>query len=176
MKNNIIRPAFVDDIRYTNGDIYCFITYKQGVSKGEKLFIRLIYEGLPIFLGLFISAGAYFATIRRLRSLPGMVLAGIDINLNKLFWYPGVMLIAVVPSVLDNFGAIILDAKVPVYLKAIHLLMTHGIGFLNALVYGIQRKLYKIHHSKPQVDLEELEGSFTDESNTSITHELTRAL
>jgi len=168
----LILPAFSKDISYTNGDLFCYITYTAGVDKKTKLLVRTIYEAFPIMSAVIITLGSYFITVRKIRQLPEEIIAAMDLNINKLFWYPAVLLITFVPSVADNFGAIFLDAKIPVAFKLLHLLMTHAIGFTNGIVYGIQRKLYQ--HEVPTDKHVQLIEGFED-SNTSLMDELERA-
>ncbi len=172
--NSNIRPAFSDNISYTNGEAFCYITFTAGVPKRTKLMVRVIYEAFPILSAVAITLGSYFATIKKIKELPEEVLETMDVSIYKLFWYPAVLLITFVPSFADNFGAIYFETTLPVGFKLLHLLMTHAIGFTNAVVYGIQRKLH--HREAPLEKNVQMLAPFDDTShNSSIVDELERA-
>jgi len=171
----IILPAFVKEVSFVNGDILCNVTYTSGVSRNTKLIVRLGYEAFPIVSSLLITLGSYLLTIRKIRELPEEVLSSMDLQTHKLFWYPAVLLITFVPSALDNFGAIYFGSDVRVEIKLLHLFFTHSIGFTNAIVYGIQRRLHKGQDYR-QKSVQLLSSYYHRESDTlSVRNELEKA-
>ena len=109
----------------------------------EKIVIELILEAIPVLSGIIINLIAYVATIKRLNRLHGSFLGHLGVSLRKLLWYPAVMMFVFVPSVLENLAVAYNGQNQTFLLTAIHLFMTHSIGFSNAIVYGIQRNLHK---------------------------------
>jgi len=168
-----ILPAVVNPIAYTNGDIYCYITYASDVTSiSTKLIVRMIYEGIPILAGVLITLIGYILTIRKIKKLPPEILEELDISIYKLFWYPALLFVTFVPSILDNYAAIYTGSAVSLSVKALHLSITHLIGFTNAILYGIQRKLYHTKHKEPNIDLSQA----SSRRSTSMQGDLLKAM
>lgn len=69
----------------------------------------------------------------------------------RLLWYPVTLFLAFLPVLIDEC---ILNFDTPEWFLAIHLLIAHSIGFINAVVYGVQAKSWAKYHLKSQ-DLSE---------------------
>ena len=106
------------------------------------LVVRIIYEAIPICLGLIITLVGYIKAIKRIRELPQHIIDQMDIGVYKLLWFPLILFISFVPSMMNNMIGIFVS-NIPPWVSGLHLGLTHSIGFTNAVVYGYQRKLYK---------------------------------
>lgn len=100
----------------------------------------MIYEGFPLIFGLLISFIGYLCAILKVRQMTAMMRSSLGFNVYKLLWYPAILFIVFFPSLIDNFAAINGNYRNPIFVKAIHLFLTHSIGVWNAVVYGLQRK------------------------------------
>jgi len=167
------RPFYLKSIDWKNSNFYCEISHSDNTSLREKIAIELILEVIPVFSGILINLVAYIATIKRLNRLHRSFIGHFDVSLRKLLWYPAVMLIVFLPSALDNLLVIFTGQSQNFVLTALHLFMTHSIGFSNAIVYGIQRNLHKSFNT---LGTEEDEEEYTElpssESICSARNEL----
>ncbi len=101
----------------------------------------MLYEGLPVILGTFVTLIGYLNVVKRMKGLPKHFLEKMDISLYQVLWYPIILFITFVPIVIENIIRIY-EPDRPIWKKALTLTFTHAIGFLNAVVYIVQRKLY----------------------------------
>jgi len=139
----IIAPFFFKEyLQYAYGPLFCWITYAPTNNKVIMVTVRAIYEGIPICIGLMITLVGYIKAIKRIRELPRHIIAQMDIAVYKLLWFPLILFVSFVPSMINNMIAIFVS-DIPPWVRALHLGLTHSIGFTNAIVYGYQRKLYK---------------------------------
>jgi len=142
---------FVESISYKNGRLMCWIsvTHKDA-SVAFKLLVVAIYGGLPVFLGIVISIIGYSFAIKRVKQLPEEVLEALEINVFKLLWYPAILFLTFAPSVANALIQNYRGTQTGPTVEAIYLTLTHSIGFINALVYGLQRKFYYFGKGKYQ--------------------------
>jgi len=101
----------------------------------------MLYEGLPVILGTLVTLLGYLNVVKRMRDIPKDFFEKMDISLYQVLWYPIILFITFVPIVIENIIRIY-EPDRPTWKKALTLTFTHAIGFLNAVVYIIQRKLY----------------------------------
>ena len=141
-------------------------------SISTKLIIIAMYGGLPVTLGIIISIVGYGVAIHRMRQLPIEIQKFLNINVYKLLWYPVVLFVIFVPSVANGFYQNYRGTITNPAFEIIYLALTHSIGFVNAIVYGLQRKLYHFGKEKNQNDYANL--SFSDSIN-SATENLMKA-
>ena len=90
------------------------------------------------------------------------------IDTYRLLWYPAVLFITFVPNILIDVSLTFYGTKIKA-LEVLSVVITHSLGFSNALVYGIQRK----EHQKSQ-NLREYVFSKSGSFN-SMNAELIRA-
>jgi len=158
-------------IAFKNSDFYCEISYSENAESNlSKVVVELVLEVIPVFGGILVNLVAYILTMKRLNRLHASFLGSMNVSLRKLLWYPAVMMIVFVPSVLDNLF-LACGEKPPFALTALHLFMTHSIGFSNAIVYGIQRNLHQSIKGFETED-EEYYRELTSESTCSARNEL----
>jgi len=169
-RDNSFRPFLIPQyLIFANGPIICLISSDPSDSIPLKLLFRTLYEGLTTIFVFFITLIAYGITVIRIRR---ELDTNIDFNLYKVFWYPFIMLLVTVPSLIDDYNQIF-HPNSSELLLLMHILLTHSIGTLNALVYGWQRNLFKFSRGTSR----EVEVHSPGEPNDSISlnQELLRA-
>ena len=150
--------------------MYCEIGSPPSSTKTVQLVILIVTEGIPILAAIFITFFAYILTIKRLKILPRGLLRKLGVHTGKLFWYPAVLILTFAPCIAYSFTLKSLGSDGSLIVKAIHLMLTHAIGFTNAVVYGIQTK-------KNDSDYEELgESQANLQDEVSMDDELRREL
>jgi len=132
----------------------------------------VITKVIPIIAAVLITIFAYWLTIKRLKAFPKNLLSTFGLETGKLFWYPAVLILTFAPCIAYSFTMKLLDREGSLITKAMHLMLTHGIGFSNAIVYGIQSK------KKKEMDYLEIRGSNfeIDDDDVSVEEELRRGL
>jgi len=162
-------PKFVPAFGYINSDLKCNINVKNIATNTEALLFQIVYIFVPMMGGLTISLISYIATIMRMRKSSRYDDGEND--LYKLFWYPAIIFAVFLPTVLLTF------AEDNHTLLTVHFTVTHSLGILNALVYGIQmRSYYSSKLNEP--DLSRFSSMVIDPEDTEneifLTHKYTR--
>jgi len=150
-----------DVIVVAYGPFFCWFSYSVEATDLWKLAVTMIYQGIPTILGVFITIISYNLVIKQIKEVPKEILEVMNVDVYRLYWYPAVFIITFVPSLIDKIVRIYIEDR-PVIFEAAHLLLTHSIGFNNALVYGIQRKLHTMHNN---VYIHSKVTSFVDMNN-----------
>jgi len=164
-------PLFIKKIIYANGNLMCLITFRaEDTTLTERVVILMIYQGIPVLFGLVVTIIGYGAAIVKVKRLPKDIAEQLGINVYRLLWYPAVLFITFLPGMIDNFLQIYYGFDRPVIIEAIHLSLTHSIGFTNAMVYGLQRN-FGIKTKRSVVVL----GDSEIDSSLSITFELNKS-
>jgi len=128
---------------FVNGSLFCSINYSKGVTdRYTKIAVLMVLHGVPVFGGLIVTFFGYLLAIRNVRELSKDFVSQMEISVYKLLWYPAVLFITFMPGLIDNLVVIYTSGSVPLGFQVCHLVLTHSIGFTNALVYGFQRRLY----------------------------------
>jgi len=110
------------------------------------LSVLILHEGIPLLVGFIITLRAYRYAIKQIRELPIRILNELSVPVQGLLWYPALLLIIFIPSLIDKIWALYNPFR-PVWIQTLYLCLTHSIGFINALVYGVQRRLYAMRDS-----------------------------
>jgi len=141
----IILPAiFPDDIRYDFGPIYCQII-SININKTVRIMFYMIYEGLPVIIGFVSTFVQYILAIREVKQLPKPVLDSMGFNIYRLLLYPCVLILSFVPCIIDDLTNLLGDVTDQrLDIRFMGILISNSVGFINAILYGIQRKLYKM--------------------------------
>ena len=138
------RPLYASNyLAYTNGDLYCWITISPNVSS-SKFVIQLMYSEAPSILGLIIIVVGYALAIRQLKKIPEDILEQLDVNVYKLLWYPASLFLTFIPSIVYN----LVRETEEVVVQVLDLLFTRSVGFTNAIVYGLQSKVFAVRKDK----------------------------
>jgi len=130
------RSQFVPAISFVNADYFCYFTSIPQSDKSTKVLIRTVFDVIPAFIMFAITVFMYLKAVKNVRIMEGHTLQK-GMNLNKLFWYPAVQFLTFLPGFVDSYFS--LSSHIFAF-HAAHLFFTHGIGFSNALVYGLQQK------------------------------------
>lgn len=118
------------------------------MSTDDRLKISMVFQGLPVIVGLIISLIAYILAIKKLQEITQGLLDESKVTIYRVLWYPGVLFLTFVPNVSMIIYVIYSDP--PVWMTAFHLILPHSIGFSNALLYGIQTKLYRTNYEEQE--------------------------
>jgi len=134
---------FFHEIKYQNGDVFCWIA-STGGDTFLPVIIDLFYGAFPVSAGLAVSVYSYARAILTIKRLPKELVGKMDISIYKLLWYPLVLFLIFTPSVVHGFVMIYFKNQQTIGMFATYLVLTHSIGFINAILYGMQRKLYNM--------------------------------
>jgi len=152
----IILPNFYyHEIRYDYGPLYSSII-SIDLCRRKRLMFYMLYEGLPVILGFALTLSYYIRAYKALRRLPKTFLQQMNLRKSKLLWYPSILILSFLPCVVDNILEIMgsIDDKRR-GIRLARVLITNSIGLTNAVVYGIQRKLYRIDDPDKYEDMED---------------------
>ena len=139
----LIRPIiFPNYIQFSYGPVNCSIASKGNIEKFNMLLIEMIYRGFPITLGLIFTIAGYLSAIKAVKELPEEIVRQMNFNPYNLLWYPAVLILIFLPSVIDPIVTIWTVYR-PTWVRALRMAIPHSIGFSNAVVYVILRKLYQ---------------------------------
>jgi len=141
------------------GPFYCWFTQKKNHLHPQELLITMVYQGIPVIIGLIIALIAYTLAIKRMKETSRDLLEVCNINVYRVLWYPAVFFITFVPYVAVAVATIYVDLS-SVWLNALFLYLPHSIGFHDALLYGIQARVYKTNYEEinnKTADLEEIQ-------------------
>ena len=156
------------------GPINCSIVPDPTNSFSEKLSFYMISRGIPIMTCAIITIRGYIRAIKEISLLPKDFAKEIGLNAGKLWWYPSVLIFAFLPSLIDQVISIYSPNR-PTWITALRIGITHSIGFINAVLYGIFGKLYstKQHvYDSLQEEYSIRTISCLSDSASSITEEL----
>jgi len=131
------------------------------LSTYEKWVFVMAFQGFPLIIGLIISSIAYTIAIKKLQEISQGLLDESKITIYRVLWYPGVLFLTFVPNVAMLIYAIY--AQPPVWMRALHLYLPHSIGFSNALLYGIQTRLYRTNYEEKDSKSIEIDDESTVE-------------
>jgi len=140
----IIGPQFTNKVAFGKGPIMCWLNYtSEAKTIKERLVVRFFIEHVIVISASVITILGYSKAIKNLNSLPQYLINCSDVKVYKLLWYPTILFFTFVPSMIDNAWGIINGTGHSVPFMAVHVGITHAIGFINAIVYGSQRKSYR---------------------------------
>ncbi len=132
------------------------------------LSVLILHEGIPLLAGFIITLRAYRYAMKQIQELPVRILQEMSVPVRGLLWYPALLLIIFIPSLIDKIWALYNPFR-PVWIQTLYLCLTHSIGFINALVYGVQRKLYAARDSYQSL-ANELSSPQQKRISSSSTH------
>jgi len=129
---------FTSYIIYTKTNVHCYIEMKNpSSSKTEKLMILMVFNGFFLIIGFLISLIIYLRAVIRARQSMGLLFQRAGFSASKILYYPAVIFITSIAGMVDNILFIYVDQII--WVEIIHVLLTHSIGFFNALIYGFQK-------------------------------------
>ncbi len=128
------------------GPLTCSLSFNKHSEKSEKLLFFMIYRGIPILLGLMVVVSAYCKTLFSLRTVPQHFFNRNDFRAKQLLWYPIVFILTYVPYLSFDMRRIYYIEENNSVFWVLILVFSHPLGFYNALLFVIQRKMYKKVH------------------------------
>ena len=132
--------------------------------------VTLMVQRLLIFtLGTIVTLIYYALSVRKLRKIELPSLGQQDLNEMKLFLYPLVLFVTLLPSIVDDVLKLRPDSQDEFVFAALRMLLSHSLGLSNALVYGYQRKVFKSYKERTKTNIE-----LRPESTESLNWELVR--
>lgn len=135
----------------------------------------MIYRGLPILIGLIISVVGYIRIVAKMRELPPTYTN--EIGIYKFLWYPIGLIVLFTPTLLDPVITMFMNDR-PVWYLAVRMFIPHSIGFVNALMYVLLRKLYQTQNKRKQSEMSAMmfkdDETFTQQSlmTSSFNHSM----
>ena len=128
----------------------CGITSSAGTYLSDLICFLLIDALFPL-AGTIITLLCYKTTINRIKRIQTFLSWQKDLNIGKLLFYPLTIFIIFLPSLISYFLKMFFHIEI-VFWSAATFLITHSLGFINALTYGCQSKVYK-QKSRPTLDV-----------------------
>jgi len=167
----VVPEFFGNSVVISQGPFYCWFAYEYDpdILIRTRLEIVTVFQGLPVIIGLIIAVVAYVLAIKRMKEISRGLFETENINLYRVLWYPAVLFITFVPHVAVTMIGVSYEIIPPVWLNAFHLYLPHSIGFNNALLYGIQARLYKTNYE----ELNDKAGDLDDNTENSSFMEYT---
>ena len=142
MKNfYLVRPLiFRDTIIYKKTNVHCYVDTASDISNvSKRLWILLAFEGIPLMVGCIVTFVVYYLAVRKAKQSLGILITAQGFNSYKLLWYPTLLFFVYVPSLIDNIHSIT-NPENKLWIEILHVLVTHSIGFFNAIFYAFQEK------------------------------------
>jgi hypothetical protein len=161
---------------YVKKTLFCWVgSAEPNPDVKTNFLILMIFEGIPLTVGLIITLFGYCKAISNTKQVLGSFLETVGVDVYKLLWYPAVLFIVFIPSLIDNAYQVF--TKNPILgVEIAHILLTHSIGFLNAIVYGIQGKdLANDNNETAAAPLVPSRSRRESELSRSLTDDLRRA-
>ena len=146
-------------------------TASSNWSRPSKFVSFLLIDALFPIAGTMITLLCYKITIIRIKRIQMSLSWQRDLNVGKLLVYPATIFIIFLPSMVYYFLKFCLGIET-VFWDAATLLITHSLGFINALTYGYQSKVYRQPRPPSDVHVEFRRGGL--ESGLETTEDPTR--
>ena len=102
----------------------------------------VVIKALLVVTCTIISLTCYIVTIRRFNKIKTVFINQENFKLQRLLLYPAVLFGSFLPVLIYEFLRLCIGFEKLTIFKAAIMIVTHSIGWVNALVYGLHRKLY----------------------------------
>jgi len=150
---------------YNNGELCCDIIVKKPDSMFHYI-ISIPHTAIPIMVWLLMTFIAYIWTTIIIRRIDD----GVEImrtNISRLFWYPGVLFIVFAPGLTDIYTInYFYDLDEATFLFFAQFMLTRSIGFIHAIIYGVQMK--SLFKKNEEMEKEEYEADLTEHLSESM--------
>lgn len=125
-------------------DLYCLISANsQSLSIPQIVLVRTLYKGIQNFISLTISLTCYFLTYRVVHNHLELR----DVGMQKVKGFLFVMCLILIPDFIINYTRIGKECDQS-WIAALHLILTHSAGTLNAIAYGYQQYAHMIERQR----------------------------
>ena len=133
----------------------CNITFRPGLDFIQRFLVEMVTSSLSIILCTVITAIGYFYAVANVKKLPKAHFQRINSGIHKLLWYPTILFLVFLPSLVDHFIHVIDPAHTsPSTFLILHAAITHSIGFVNAIIYGLQKRASDYKRAETIVSLD----------------------
>ena len=150
---NFNSPFYAGDIvMYSKVGIMCNIIDATSASN-YKAFIIIFTKCIFAVVAGLISLISYLKTIRLIRKIDRLLLSK-KLNIQKLLWYPATIFMIFLPNLIYYILTFCFGLKNSLFWGGATMLITHSLGTINAITYGIQRKVHKDVKRISAVDIE----------------------
>jgi len=137
---------FRDLVIYKMTNVHCYVDAANvQSSKMERIWLLLVFEGVPLLMGCIFTFAVYYLALKKAKQSLGLLIRAQGFNSYKLLWYPTLLFCVYVPSLIDNIMTIF-NPDTKLLIEILHVLITHSIGFFNAVFYGLQEKSLAQHN------------------------------
>ena len=85
----------------------CNITFRPDLDLVPRILVDLFVSGLQIILCIVITAITYFHAVFSVKKLPKAHFQKINSGIHKLLWYPALLFVLFMPSLVDQFALMI---------------------------------------------------------------------
>ena len=149
----------------------CIITFRPDLDFIQRFLVDMIEHGFFVILCIIITVITYFRAVVNVKRFAEMHFQRINSGIHKLLWYPAVLFLVFLPSLVDHFVLVIDPTHVPSLIFLIpHVAITHSIGFINAIIYGLQKRTLKYKRSETIESLDE-DSKQVDMANLSFIND-----
>jgi len=145
-------------------------------AKLNMFLVEVAYRAVPIILGITVTLYGYLKAIKTLKEISKQLGQEMDMSVYKLLWYPFVLMMIFLPSVIDPMIDIYTRER-PIWVRAFRMMLPHSIGFANAILYTVMRGLYQDPQQNNVIyDDESQDHLLLKKSSDSIEYTLSNAL
>ena len=120
---------------------------------GTKILTFIIHKALIFFIGVIVTLTCYILTIKRIQQIQKIFLAKNNLKTGRFLLYPALLFAIFLPYVVHSFLRLAFNFRSTLF-EAVLILGTHSLGFMNALVYGFERKLHATRVSPEKTEIE----------------------
>ena len=139
---NILSPFYVyNTVKFSKSGIKCSIISIRSDLKSELLVIFFYKAFFPV-TGTIITLISYLKTIKVIGKMDQLLLSK-KLNTQKLLWYPVAIFMMFLPNLIYYIVTFCFDFEYSTFWDGATMLITHSLGTVNAIIYGLQRKVYK---------------------------------
>ena len=169
-------PFFAGDYLGIKKDgITCLVSSTSSNEFVNTIIFLIVKMLLPV-VGITITILCYIYTKRKVEKDQLVLGDKINLKVEKLLMYPIVLFAAFLPSMIYWFLALISPDENRDVVADLCMLITHSVGIMNALVYGLQRRVNFVSGDSivPIVPTDsQMVGSFSSDTrnNSSINWE-----
>ena len=131
----------------------CNIISKTSGSTSEVA-VNIFSKAIFPVTGTLISLIYYLKTIKLVRKTDQPALLSKNLNTEKLLWYPMSTFIIFLPNLIYYILGVCFHFSGSLLFEGGTMLITHSLGTVNAVIYGLQRKVHKDIKRVSSVDLD----------------------
>ena len=131
-------------IKYDQVGPFCYLIYPEtGQSFVLKLGFYLIFKSLPTVIGIIVTVICYRLAARRVKRVSVILFNVNQVDTSRLLWYPIALFATATPFLILSFIQSCGSSTPSIELQTFGFGVCHLIGFMNALVYGVQKSCYQ---------------------------------